>query len=64
METELSEQRVDQVTIRNVEKLALLSFTYVEHCIFGENDQLWMENEKAYEPMAVAFGPYHYGKNN
>ncbi|KAL7251292.1 hypothetical protein ACSBR1_013179 [Camellia fascicularis] len=50
----------DHVSIHIDKKLANLSNTSSEPCIFRINDHLCMENEKAYEPTIVAIGLYHH----
>ncbi|KAL7220311.1 hypothetical protein ACSBR2_013228 [Camellia fascicularis] len=55
-------RRRDHVSIRINEKLAGLCHTSSKHCICRVHDQLRRVNEKAYEPVIVAIGPYHHGK--
>ncbi|XP_059446782.1 UPF0481 protein At3g47200-like [Corylus avellana] len=54
---------VDLVSIRIDEKLAGLTPTDPECCIFRVCTQLRNINEKAYEPELLAIGPYHRGKD-
>lgn len=55
---------VDLVSIRIDEKLAGLAPNAPESCIFKVHFQLRKVNEKAYELITVAIGPYHCGKGD
>jgi hypothetical protein len=55
---------VDLVSIRIHEKLAGLIPNVLECCIFKVHTQLRKVNEKAYDPVMVAIGPYHRGKDD
>ncbi|KAH7834051.1 hypothetical protein Vadar_012274 [Vaccinium darrowii] len=48
------------VSVTIDEKLALLSSSQSERCIYRVHKKLRMVNEKAYEPEMVAIGPYHH----
>ena len=54
----------DYVSVRIDEKIAALSPSPSERCIFRVHKQPRGVNEKAYTPGAVAIGPYHCGKPN
>ncbi|KAF5933236.1 hypothetical protein HYC85_029407 [Camellia sinensis] len=56
------EERADNVSISIAEKLANFYHPSSECCIFRMYDGLRKQNEKAYEPLMVAIGPYHRGK--
>ena len=54
----------EDVSVSIGKKLARLSSSPSECCIFRVHKQLRGVSEKAYEPEIVAIGPYHRGKSN
>ncbi|KAI8011082.1 UPF0481 protein [Camellia lanceoleosa] len=62
MAKRVPEERADNVSIRITEKLANFYHPSSECCIFRMHDGFRRQNEKAYEPLMVAIGPYHRGK--
>ncbi|KAK3417050.1 hypothetical protein EUGRSUZ_H02801 [Eucalyptus grandis] len=51
----------DHVSIHIEDMLRDMPATSPEHSIFRVHHQLREVNEKAYEPVILAIGPYHYG---
>ncbi|CAK9185383.1 unnamed protein product [Ilex paraguariensis] len=56
-------ERADHISLMIDEQLACISPTPSDHCIFRVYDEIRVENEKAYEPLKLAIGPYYHGKD-